>query len=233
MATARAGRRVPAEACRRTPASPVVLVKSARTIVSLSVSVGGTADYRRRRRPRAATRWLPARPASTACCGVRPLPGVPRRPVSPTTSRVAIALQPLEVGANLGRVLIAELAILLEALGDDPFQLRGTSGFSRTAEADTRLRMASKIRPGLSPETAACRSPSRRARRRTRTDRCGHRRLAPATCSGDMYGDRPQRTARTGQRRGRRHGRPPSRPRLRPSGLSPGRSPESWRGRAS
>jgi hypothetical protein len=44
------------------------------------------------------------------------------------TSRITIALQSLEVRANLGRVLISKLPILLQALVDDPFQFHRNVG---------------------------------------------------------------------------------------------------------
>ena len=90
----------------------------------------------------------------------------------------------------------------------------GTSGFRRTGGAGARLRMASTMIPGCRRETAGGPSPSRRARRRTKTDRVrassgcaadllgGHvRRPSPPCCPDRSSARRPDRVAWTPSRR--------------------------------
>ena len=100
------------------------------------------------------------------------------RPVSP--------LQPLEIAAQVGCRLIAQIAILLERLEDDLVraasgssgrEARGVRGSSCRIAADTSAER-------LAGERRAARSPSRRAPGRARTDRCAHRPHRRASCSG-------------------------------------------------
>ena len=94
-----------------------MLVNSASTIVSLSVSVARTAAIDRTPATTAATTTAAApieshraRRRPSAACGATVAP----RPAS----------QALEIGAQVGRVLISKFALRLEALRDDAFQLR-------------------------------------------------------------------------------------------------------------
>ena len=42
-----------------------------------------------------------------------------------SSARIRVALQPLEVSADIGSVLVAQVAVLLQGLLDDLFQLGG------------------------------------------------------------------------------------------------------------
>ena len=130
--------------------SPVVLVKSARTIVSLSVSAGGPAAVDR-----------------TRDCGCHEDSGADRQPTRATrrehgplsrggvrleARRLTIALQPLQVRANLATRAGSE--------GRDPSPgtCRRSAPIPAAARdsvvrsgAGARFRMPSKISPGLSP----------------------------------------------------------------------------------
>ena len=59
-------------------------------------------------------------------------------PARLSPGRIRVPLQALQVGANLRSVLVAQVAILLQALVDDALQLRGSSGFSRTGGTGAR-----------------------------------------------------------------------------------------------
>ena len=50
------------------------------------------------------------------------------------SSGVRISLQPLQIGPHFGCTLVAQVAVFLQQLIDNFFQLAGTSGFSRTAQ---------------------------------------------------------------------------------------------------
>jgi hypothetical protein len=56
------------------------------------------------------------------------------------TARTGVALEALEVGADVGGVLVAEVAIFLEAFADDFFELEREFGI----EAERRRRFAAK-----------------------------------------------------------------------------------------
>ena len=47
---------------------------------------------------------------------------------------LGVPLQPLQIRSHVGCVLVAQIAVFLQSLVDDPFQFGGNSGFSRTAE---------------------------------------------------------------------------------------------------
>ena len=97
-----------------------------------------------------------------------------------------VPLQPLQVGSHLRGMLIAQVAVFLQRLVDDVFQLRRNIGIQPNRRTAARFRMASKIIPKFRRETATRPSPSRTAPPRTRTDRCAHPvpcpRPVPATC---------------------------------------------------
>ena len=62
--------------------------------------------------------------------------------------RPAVAPQPREIGAEIARALVAQLAILLERLVEDAIELRRHRADSPcSAAGGVRLRMPSKIRP--------------------------------------------------------------------------------------
>jgi hypothetical protein len=61
------------------------------------------------------------------------------------TSRLDLAFHPLEIGAHVGRALIAKITVLLERLADDPGSADGRSGLSRAIAGGSRFRIASMI----------------------------------------------------------------------------------------
>ena len=65
-----------------------------------------------------------------------------RRRMRRQTRRFGIALQPLQIGAQIGRALVAQIAIFLQRLADDALQLRRDSGFS----CDGRRRLVAQNR---------------------------------------------------------------------------------------
>ena len=94
-------------------------------------------------------------------------------------SRIRVALQTLQVGAHFRRTLVAQVTIFLEGFVDDLFQLWRDRQDSVVRRDRATSRMALKITAELPAERGGRRSPSRRARRRMRTDRCGRRVLCP------------------------------------------------------
>ena len=112
--------------------------------------------------------------------------------------RLAVStLQPLQ-SSHFRSVLVAQIAVLLQRLVDDPLPVRAARRDSAAPqEAGARSRIASKMTAvALALGTATARSPSHRAPRRTKTDRCAHpvpcprparatcRRLCPASLRG-------------------------------------------------
>ena len=143
----------------------------------------------------------------------------------------AIALQPLEVRANLAGVLIAKLSILLQALADDARQFRGSAGIQPSHRHRRAIQNAVEDRP-----RAVTVKRRRAGRHFVQHDAereqvgAGIHVLRPHLL-GRHVRDRSQRTSRT-----RQVGRAPSRsPRCRhrrqPDGPWPVRNRESSRGR--
>ena len=102
-------------------------------------------------------------------------------------TRIRIALQPLQVGADIGRMLIAQVAILLERFADDVFEfgrkIRDSTGPAAWAPGPES---PGRSAPTCRREMAARPSPSHRAPLRTKTNPCAHRGPCPwpalATC---------------------------------------------------
>ena len=104
-------------------------------------------------------------------------------------------LQPLQISAvNLSEAagaLVAQIPVFLQALIGDLFELRGTSGFSRTAGVGVPSRMVLKMTPVFSPWKASSLSPSRREQHQMGIGLCANPVLSARTCSGDMYATVP------------------------------------------
>ena len=66
-------------------------------------------------------------------------------------SGAGVAAQAFEVGAEFGGVLVTEVAIFFESLADDAFEFGWNFGMQARGRKGARLRMASKIRPEVSP----------------------------------------------------------------------------------
>jgi len=66
-------------------------------------------------------------------------------------SAVGVALQALQVGTNVGGVLVAQVTVFLERLVDRVFEFRRQVGIQRIGETGTRSRIAWKIRAEVSP----------------------------------------------------------------------------------
>ena len=97
-----------------------------------------------------------------AACAAAPRPNsqsAPRPSLPPPESALRVPLQPLQVGSHVGGVLIAQIAVFLQRLVDDVFQLRRQVGIQPNRGSGARFMMASKITPELSPRNG------RRARR--------------------------------------------------------------------
>ena len=108
--------------------SPVVLVKSARTIVSVSVSFGARRCCQSTSTKRNAYHEPAIGHEDQDSTHERRIAIVDRRchfavRDAALTAPIPIALQPLEIGPDLGCVLVPKVAILLETFLDDPFQL--------------------------------------------------------------------------------------------------------------
>ena len=56
------------------------------------------------------------------------------------SSRLCVPLQPLQVGSHVGGVLIAQIAVLLQRLVDDPFQFGGHIGIQPHGGTGARFR---------------------------------------------------------------------------------------------
>ena len=111
---------------------------------------------------------------------------LPERTAGIRTRGFGVALQPLQVGAHIGRALVAQVAIFFQRLADDA---RASAGSPDSAERGQGrgVRMASKISAvTVCRETAACRLPFRKEPRRRRTGRCARPVPSPRACSGDM-----------------------------------------------
>ena len=68
------------------------------------------------------------------------------------TTRIGIALQPLQIRANIGGVLVAQLPVFLQRLVDDFFELWGKVGIQpHWRQLALRFRIASAITPEVSP----------------------------------------------------------------------------------
>ncbi len=105
---------------------------------------------------------------------------------------ISIALQPLQFGAHLRRMLIPQIAIFLQRSVDNSFQFRRHVGIQPRSRCRRAIQHRVKDDPrSISPERQDPRRPSRRAPRQTRTDRFAHPDLCPATCSGDIYATVP------------------------------------------
>ena len=157
--------------------SPVVLVKSASTMVSLSVSSLDVAAAARPRRRRGCAAAADCRAAAS---------GTP----SPRGrhARLAIALQPLQgrresrrrAGSEASRSFSRHLPTMRSSSG-------GTSGFSCPADTGVRFRMPSKISPEL------CSAKGHRAGRHLVQHHAEREQVGAGiescarTCSGDMY----------------------------------------------
>ena len=101
--------------------------------------------------------------------------------------RFRFTLQALEIGAHLRGVLIAQVAVFLQRLVDDPFQFGGNFGIQAHRRCRRLVQNGIEDHPEVSPsERQRARSPFRRAPRRRRTDPCAHPvpcpRPARATC---------------------------------------------------
>ena len=59
------------------------------------------------------------------------------------SSALAVALQPLQIGANICGVLVAQIAILLQRLVDDLFQFRRNFPVQLGGGTGSRFRIAS------------------------------------------------------------------------------------------
>ena len=101
--------------------------------------------------------------------------------------RFGIPLQPLQVGAHVGGVLVAQVAVFLQRLVDDLFQLRRNITIETNRRGRIRIEDCLEDRlPNFRHETATLPSPSRTAPPRTRTDRVRASNSFARTCSGDM-----------------------------------------------
>ncbi len=102
--------------------------------------------------------------------------------------RIRVALQPLQVGAQLGRALAAQVAVFFQRLVQDGLDLRRQSRIQlhRRHRHLVQDRVKHNRRSGPRKRLLA-RSPSHTAPRQTKTGRCEHpatrRAPAPATCS--------------------------------------------------
>jgi hypothetical protein len=66
---------------------------------------------------------------------------------------VRIPLHPLQVRSHFRSVLVAQVAVFLQPLADDLFELRRQIGLRRTAGTGSRFRMASVNQPrGVAPK---------------------------------------------------------------------------------
>ena len=209
--------------------SPVVLVKSARTIVSLSVSlwcavkIEVPCDDERQHSRGSRNDHLPAF-CDAVCLAAAVATGC-------HPARIRVPLQALEVGANVRRVLVAQVAIFFEALVDDALQFRRHVGIQ------AHRRHGRAVENGIENDPRAFPAKWQRARRhfvehhpereqiRARVQRLT-RGLAPATCttpSPACCRDRstaPRPNGSPGRRRRSRLVRtPPSRDRNRESSV--------------
>ena len=94
--------------------------------------------------------------------------------------------QALEIGADVGGVLVAEIAVFFQSFIDDVARAQESTWDSAAIGAGARLRMASKITAGaFAREGQRAGRPSRRGPRRRKKDRCArpvfYRGPAPAT----------------------------------------------------
>ena len=106
----------------------------------------------------------------------------------PAATRIALALDGLQVCLQLRGGLVAPPAILFERLANNPFEFRRHVRVQDSAGAAARDSGWRRTRPrSWRPGTCARRWPSRRARRRRRRDPSGRRGLhrvpARATCT--------------------------------------------------
>ena len=103
-------------------------------------------------------------------------------------------------------------------------------GSPRRAAARRAGSRAMQLTLARRPRTRACRSPSRRARRRTPRCRCARRPPCPSSCSGAMYWNVPTIAPCAVRVRGERSAaiEPPPRD-VRRRRLARGRSPPAWR----
>ena len=99
-------------------------------------------------------------------------------------SRFGVPLQPLQVGAHVGGVLIAQIAVFLQRLDDDVFQFGRHIVIQPTAGGPVQNRLEDD--PELSPWNGRHPSPSRTALPQTRTGRCAGSSSFARTCSGDI-----------------------------------------------
>ncbi len=115
-------------------------------------------------------------------------------------ARILVALQSLQVRANIGSVLVSQLPVFLQRLVDDFFEL------GRNVRTQSRRRNWRAIQncfryhaSGLAPEgQSPCQHLVKRHARRKQICTCIH--SSPRTCSGDMYAMVP--TALPGLRSG-------------------------------
>ena len=107
-------------------------------------------------RPRGRRRQPSQRSTQVAAAGVgRASAPVMAGRVHRRASGFGLALQPLQIGPDLGRRLIARLAILLERLGDDPIELRRQIGVQlATAAAASWSGSLRRSRPSVGPANA-------------------------------------------------------------------------------
>ena len=136
--------------------------------------------------------------------GLRICPGTQLGVGGGRISRFIVPLQPLQIGSHFRSVLVAQIAILLESLVDDLFQLGRNVGIQRTAEqapGSEWLRKSSStfategqlagrhlVENGAKGETDPCgnRAPSRGPARATYRRRCREGRIGQVDRSGTV-----------------------------------------------
>ena len=110
-----------------------------------------------------------------------------------------IALQPLQVGAHVRGVLIAQVAVLLQRLGDDSFQFRRNIGIQPHRSHGSAIQNGVKnCRRTLAPEGQL--AGSHLMEHDTERKQIGTRvQFLPASLLGRHIGNRSDRTAGAGQ----------------------------------
>jgi len=138
----------------------------------------------------------------------------PSAVTTPTPTASESLFQTLQIRANLSGALIAQPPSFSSALIDHLFDLRRTSGFSRTGATGARFKIASETMPIVSPGTAAFPSPSRTAQLQGKQIRTRIHLRAPHLFGrhvrgGAHHGTRFRQRIRLAHRRHRRkiHGR--------------------------
>ena len=100
--------------------------------------------------------------------------------------RICIALQPLQLRAHVRGVLIAQVAVFLQRLVDDPFQLRGDVRVQPHGRGRRAFRMASKIIAEVSPRKGSAPGRHLVEHHAKREQIAARVQFLASACSGDM-----------------------------------------------